>query len=97
MKEAVILNLDELECIRLLDLEGMTQEQCANQMQVARPTVTAIYEEARRKLAEVLVRGKALEIQGGSVRVCEQGSHCCGRCGLGDCGTCPRCGTENQE
>ena len=40
--EPVVMSLDEFETIRLLDREGMTQEQCAEQMGVARTTVTAI-------------------------------------------------------
>ena len=48
-QEQITLTVDELECIRLLDLEGLTQEQCAAQMMVARATVTAIYDAARRK------------------------------------------------
>ena len=62
----VLLSLDEYECIRLLDREGLTQEQCAASMGVGRTTVTAIYDSARRKLAEALVAGKALRIGGGS-------------------------------
>ena len=65
-REAVQLSLDEYECIRLLDREGLTQEQCAASMGVGRTTVTAIYDSARRKIAEALVEGKALRIGGGS-------------------------------
>ena len=53
--EPVVMRLDEFETVRLLDREGMTQEQCAERMGVARTTVTAIYESARRKIAEALV------------------------------------------
>ncbi len=62
----VLLSLDEYECIRLLDREGLTQEQCAASMGVGRTTVTAIYDSARKKLAEALVEGKALRIGGGN-------------------------------
>ncbi|MBR6812362.1 MAG: DUF134 domain-containing protein [Oscillospiraceae bacterium] len=67
----VIMSMDEYECVRLIDLEGMTQEQCALQMQVARTTVQAIYTSARRKLAQCLVNEKELRIQGGDVFLCE--------------------------
>jgi len=70
--ESVLMSLDEYEAIRLLDHEGMTQEQCAERMGVARTTVTTIYENARRKLAEALVDGKQLLIRGGSYSLREQ-------------------------
>ena len=72
--EVITLSLDEYEAIRLMDREGMTQEQCAGQMGVARTTVTAIYDSARRKLAEALVEGKALRIGGGSYQLDDQGT-----------------------
>ncbi len=64
--EIIKLTLDELETIRLLDKEQLTQEECALQMNVARTTVTAIYESARHKLASALLDGKRLVISGGS-------------------------------
>jgi len=67
--ETVILSLDEYETIRLMDREGMTQEQCAERMGVARTTVTAIYDSARKKLARVLVDGVRLRISGGSYQL----------------------------
>ena len=77
--ERVILTVDEYEVIRLVDLEGLTQEACAAQMEIARTTVTGIYDSARRKLAQALVHGKSLVIQGGNYRLCEggQGRGCC--------------------
>jgi len=89
-QEQVTLTLDEAECIRLLDWEDMTQEQCAAQMLVTRTTVTAIYDSARRKLADALVNGKRLQISGGEVRLCEHEAHCCGRCGAEECGRCSK-------
>ena len=61
-RETVIMTLDEYECIRLMDQEHLTQEQCAGQMKVARTTVQSIYSSAREKLADCLVRGKELRI-----------------------------------
>ncbi|WMJ23782.1 DUF134 domain-containing protein [Paludicola sp. MB14-C6] len=85
---SVIMSVDEYECIRLIDLEQCTQEQCAVQMQIARTTVTAIYEKARRKLADALVNGKTLLIEGGDFALCDHKingcckghvNHCCKR------------------
>ncbi len=72
-KEAVVMTLDEFETIRLLDREGLTQEQCAERMGVARTTVTAIYDSARRKIAEALTDGKRLMIRGGNYALNDQG------------------------
>ncbi len=67
-ENAIQLTFDEFETIRLLDKEGMTQEQCAGKMGVARTTVTAMYESARKKVSEMLVDGRSLIISGGNVR-----------------------------
>ena len=74
--EAVVLALDEYEAVRLMDHEGLTHEQCAEVMQVSRTTVTEIYASARRKLAEAIVEGRALEIGGGSVKLCDRRDPC---------------------
>ncbi len=68
--EPVILGLDAYEVIRLLDYRHYTQEECAVRMNISRTTVTRIYEEARGKVAEALVTGRPLVIQGGDVMVC---------------------------
>ena len=83
------MTVDEYETIRLIDLEGFTQEECANQMNVARTTVQGIYIGARRKLAESLVNGKVLLIEGGEYRLCEGVGNGCGRgCHNHKCGRC---------
>jgi predicted DNA-binding protein (UPF0251 family) len=61
--DEVGLSLDELEAIRLADHEGLYHEQAAEKMNISRPTFGRILGEARRKLAEVLVEGKALRIE----------------------------------
>jgi predicted DNA-binding protein (UPF0251 family) len=75
----VNMTVDEYEAIRLIDLEGFNQEECAKHMKIARTTVQGIYIEARRKLAESLVNGKVLVIEGGEYRLCEGNSKSCGR------------------
>lgn len=90
--ETIHMTVDEYETIRLLDLEQLTQEECAKQMGVARTTVTAIYIEARRKMADVLVNGKRLVIEGGNYFLCENKTTECGRrkvCCKRAKGTCP--------
>lgn len=78
-EQAVAMTLDEYEVIRLIDLEGLTQEQCAEQMEVARTTVQAIYANARKTLAQCIVEGRPLQIGGGDVRFCEHHNAGCGR------------------
>ena len=63
--ENVHMTVDEFEALRLLDAEGLTQEGCASRMNIARTTVTAIYDSARKKVADALVNGKRLLITGG--------------------------------
>ena len=69
--EPVIMTVDEYETIRLIDLEGLTQEECAQQMNVARSTVQSIYADARKKLADALVNTKLLRIEGGDYQLCD--------------------------
>lgn len=78
--DVVILSTDEYEAIRLVDFEKKTHEQCAQQMDISRTTVTEIYERARFKLADSIVNGKRLVIEGGSYRLCGgTAKNCCDR------------------
>ena len=78
-KMCVNMTVDEYEAIRLIDLEGLSQEECAAQMNVARTTVQGIYSEARKKIAESIVNGKVLRIGGGDYELCQGDRDCCGR------------------
>jgi len=60
--QAVFLQLDELEALRLCDLLNMDQEEAGRQMGVSRATVQRLLASARAKVAEALVYGKALVI-----------------------------------
>ncbi len=73
--DEVVMTLDEFEAIRLADLNGLYQEQAADEMRISRPTFSRIVESAHRKLADALVHGKALRIEGGPVRL--EGRRCC--------------------
>lgn len=64
------LTVEEYEVIRLSDYLGMTQAECAVQMNISRTTVQALYWEARKKLARFLVEGTYLEIKGGNYHIC---------------------------
>lgn len=65
--EWLYLGLDEFETIRLLDHEGLDQQEAAEKMGVSRPTITRIYASARQKIAEAIVMGKAISIEGGPI------------------------------
>ena len=87
--DVIVMGIDEYEVIRLLDWVGLTQEQCAAQINVARTTVTGIYDSARHKLADALIHGKRLVIEGGHIQVCERSGTCCH--------TCCRAGKKNTK
>jgi predicted DNA-binding protein (UPF0251 family) len=103
--EAVLLTLDEYEAIRLADLEGLYQEQAASRMNVSRQTFGRIVEAAHRKIADVIVNGKALRIEGGPVSLAGAESVRCPRCrrALGVlCGkrnepSCPHCSKQAEN
>ena len=64
--QGIRLSLEEVEAIRLKDLEGLEQEKCARQMHISRPTFHRILESARKKVADALINGKAIQIEGGN-------------------------------
>jgi predicted DNA-binding protein (UPF0251 family) len=64
--DEVILSVEEAEAIRLKDLEGLEQEEGAELMNVSRPTFQRILASARQKMADALLNGKAIRIEGGN-------------------------------
>jgi len=75
--EEIILTLDEFEAIRLADYEQLYQEEAAERMNISRQTFGRIIEAAHKKIADVLLNGKALKIEGGEVAINE--TRPCGR------------------
>jgi predicted DNA-binding protein (UPF0251 family) len=67
--EQINLTFDELEAMRLADLEGLYQEKAAEQMNVSRQTFGRIIDSAHKKIADALVNGKALSIEGGRIEM----------------------------
>lgn len=91
----IVITVDEYETIRLIDHVGLTQAECSSYMDMARTSVQAMYQKARKKIAQALVEGRALHIDGGNYKLyedlekpschtCEKKkkSHC--KCGKGE-------------
>jgi len=66
MLEEVCLSIEEIEALRLKDLEGLEQEACAKEMNISRPTFQRILGSGRQKIADALVNGKAIKVEGGN-------------------------------
>jgi predicted DNA-binding protein (UPF0251 family) len=103
--DEVSLSVEEAEAIRLKDLEGLQQEDCAEQMRISRPTFHRVLGAARSKLADALINGKAIRIEGGSFEMARRRFRC-GNDGTewdvifekivsGDPQACPRCHSSN--
>ena len=96
----ITLTLDEFEALRLADFEGLYQEQAADRMKISRQTFGRTVEAAREKVAQALVEGKTLSIEGGSV---EMRTFKCSDCqhawevpfGTGRPQQCPTCKSRN--
>ena len=101
--EELVVGVDELEAMRLMDVEGLYYEQAAGQMGVSRRTFGRIIDSARRKVAQALIQGMALRIEGGAIEMAEQRTFRCGDCqhqwqlpfGTGRPGECPQCHSKN--
>jgi len=70
--EEVSLSFEEIEAVRLKDMEGLEQEQAAVKMQISRPTFQRILASARNKIATAILSGKAIRIEGGHYKVSGQ-------------------------
>ena len=97
--EEVVLTLDEFEAVRLADFDGLYQEDGAKKMDISRQTFGRIIETAHKKIADVLINGKALKIEGGDVSIEEMKRVRCPHCkkeynssiSKEDTFVCPRC------
>ncbi len=81
LDNAIILELDEHEALKLMDYDGMIHEEASKAMNVSRPTLSRIYDNARKKVAKAFVEGKTILIQGGAVEL-EQEAYRCSTCGF---------------
>ena len=86
--KCILMSVEEYETIRLIDLEKLTQEECGERMQVARTTIQKIYTGAREKVAESLVNGCILKIEGGDYQLYSEIEKPmgCGSCRRSRCG-----------
>jgi len=71
--EETVLHVDEFESVRLKDLEGLEQEECAKKMKISQPTFHRLLLSARKKIADAIVNGKAIKIEGGAYTITGQG------------------------
>jgi uncharacterized protein len=99
--KSIILSLDEYEALRLSDFAGFSQEEAAEEMDISRPTFTRLIESARKKMAEMLIQGKRLLIEGGNIHFRHNIIRCLS-CGHmfnikieASIENCPACGSDN--
>ncbi|MCD6453550.1 MAG: DUF134 domain-containing protein [Dehalococcoidales bacterium] len=74
--EEVCLSVEEAEAVRLKDLEGLEQEECARKMSISRPTFHRVLGAARGRIADALLNGKAIRIEGGNFEMAVRRFHC---------------------
>jgi len=98
--DEIVLKVEELEAMRLKDIEELNQEECAEKMQISRQTFQNIIDSARKKTAIALTEGKAISISGGhyTTNFCK---FKCLDCGIiyeinyeQDKCSCPQCGSK---
>jgi predicted DNA-binding protein (UPF0251 family) len=99
--EQVALKVEELEAMRLKDIESLNQKECADRMQISRQTFQLIIDEARKKVTTALTTGKAIRIDGGhyTLKICTYTCQVCGH--IYETAyeqiiqICPNCGSKN--
>ena len=103
--EEVVLTVDEFEAIRLKDLEGIDQLECAEKMNISQPTFHRLIQSARKKIADAIINGKAIRIEGGDYIIATQQRKGRGGRGFGrgfgqgqggEC-VCPNCGHKEPH
>lgn len=80
--EYTVITVDELEALRLADYLGLSHEETARHLKVSRPTVTRMLARAHQAIADALVHGKAIRIEGGDYALKGEGNFC-PKCGAG--------------
>ncbi len=60
--EPIVLTKEELEALRLVDYEGLTQEQAAEKMKVSRSKVSRLVNSARKKIIQAIIEGRPIKI-----------------------------------
>jgi len=99
----VILTIDEYESIRLADHENLKQEDAAKKMNISRPTFTRLVDAARKKIADAMVNGKVIRIEGGNYIFLRNRMRCVACGNIWDTVIsnndefCPSCNSENIE
>ncbi|HDS30463.1 MAG TPA: DUF134 domain-containing protein [Firmicutes bacterium] len=101
----IVLEIDELEAVRLADKEGLYHEDAARRMNVSRQTFGRIIASARRKIAEALIGGCALRIEGGEVDISLRRKFMCIDCNyewetvdkVSESEECPECESKGIE
>ncbi len=78
--DEVVLSMDEFEAIRLADFDGLYHDKAAEQMKVSRQTFGRIIQAARHKVSQVLVKGLALRIEGGEIKMVQKRTFKCLKC-----------------
>ena len=102
--DEVCLTVDEGEALRLADLLGMSHEEAGRRMGVSRATFGRIIQKARKTVADALINGKAIKIEGGNYKVISEARiFMCRKCdnkweeakATGRPKGCPKCNTDD--